>query len=42
MARIDGLQLRWVPRHKNTRADALSQRAFDDSPTIDNDATELS
>jgi ribonuclease HI len=42
MARIDGLQLRWVPRHKNTRADTLSQRAFDDSPTIDTDATELS
>jgi ribonuclease HI len=42
MARIDGLQLRWVPRHKNTRADALSQRAFDDPPTIDTDATELS
>jgi ribonuclease HI len=41
MARIDGLQLRWVPRHKNTQADALSQRAFDDSPIFDTDATEL-
>jgi len=29
MARIDGLDLRWVPRHKNQQADALSQRAFD-------------
>jgi ribonuclease HI len=42
MARIDGLQLRWVPRHKNTQADALSQRAFDDSPTLNTDAAELS
>jgi ribonuclease HI len=42
MARIDGLALRWVPRHKNQQADALSQRAFDDSPTSDIDAAELS
>jgi ribonuclease HI len=42
MARIAGLQLRWVPRHKNTQADALSQRAFDDFPTDDIDAAELS
>jgi ribonuclease HI len=42
MARIDGLALRWVPRHKNQQADALSQRAFDDSPVSDIDATELS
>lgn len=42
MARIDGLVLRWVPRHKNRQADALSQRAFDDSPTMDTDAAELS
>jgi ribonuclease HI len=41
MARVDGLQLRWIPRHKNTQADALSQRAFDDSPTFDTDAAEL-
>ena len=41
MAQIDGLTLRWVPRHKNTIADALSQRAFDDSPTLETDATEL-
>ncbi|MCS0592461.1 ribonuclease HI family protein [Massilia norwichensis] len=41
MAQIDGLALRWVPRHKNSLADALSQRAFD-LPTSDTDATELS
>jgi ribonuclease HI len=38
MARIDGLQLRWVPRHKNQQADALSQRAFDQISTPDFDA----
>lgn len=27
MARLDGATLRWVPRHKNGAADALSQRA---------------
>jgi ribonuclease HI len=42
MAQIDGLALRWVPRHKNSLADALSQRAFDDPSTSDTDATELS
>jgi len=42
MARIDGLALRWVPRHKNSLADALSQRAFDDFPISDTDAAELS
>jgi ribonuclease HI len=41
MAQIDGLALRWVPRHKNQKADALSQRAFDDSPLSNTDATEL-
>lgn len=41
MAQVDGLTLRWVPRHKNQKADALSQRAFDDSPSLDTDATEL-
>ncbi|MFC5547415.1 ribonuclease HI family protein [Massilia aerilata] len=40
MARIDGLALRWIPRHKNTQADALSQRAFDDSTTSNTDAAE--
>jgi ribonuclease HI len=28
LARLPGATLRWVPRHKNGRADALSQRAF--------------
>jgi ribonuclease HI len=41
MAQIDGLDLRWVPRHKNQQADALSQRAFDVPPSPDIDATEL-
>ena len=27
LARLPGATLRWIPRHKNTRADALSQRA---------------
>jgi ribonuclease HI len=40
MAQIDGLALRWVPRHKNQQADALSQRAVDLSPSSDLDATE--
>jgi ribonuclease HI len=42
MARIDGLSLRWVPRHKNQQADALSQRAFDEPSTTTTDAPELS
>jgi ribonuclease HI len=42
MARIDGLVLRWVPRHKNQQADALSQRAFELSHSSDIDAPELS
>jgi ribonuclease HI len=41
MAQIDGLALRWVPRHKNQQADALSQRAFDLSLSSSIDATEL-
>ena len=28
LARLPGATLRWVPRHKNTQADALSQQAF--------------
>lgn len=40
MARIDGLALRWIPRHKNTQADALSQRAFGEITTLDTDAAE--
>ncbi|MGH8853784.1 MAG: reverse transcriptase-like protein, partial [Telluria sp.] len=27
LARLPGATLRWIPRHKNARADALSQRA---------------
>ena len=27
LARLPGARLRWVPRHKNMDADALSQRA---------------
>ncbi|NNG23249.1 ribonuclease HI family protein [Telluria aromaticivorans] len=27
LAQLPGATLRWIPRHKNTRADALSQRA---------------
>jgi ribonuclease HI len=41
MARIDGLHLRWVPRHKNAQADALSQRAFDEPHPYDTNAPEL-
>jgi ribonuclease HI len=28
LGRLPDVRLRWVPRHKNTEADALSQRAF--------------
>lgn len=28
LARLPGATLRWIPRHKNAAADALSQRAF--------------
>ena len=46
MARIDGVRLRWVPRHKNQRADTLSQRAFGLFPSSSSeqasDATEQS
>ena len=28
MAQLDGVTLRWLPRHKNGAADALSQRAI--------------
>lgn len=30
LAQLPGARLRWVPRHKNAAADALSQRAFAD------------
>jgi ribonuclease HI len=32
LARLPGATLRWIPRHKNTRADALSQRAAQSHP----------
>jgi ribonuclease HI len=32
-ARLRGVALRWIPRHKNTAADALSQRARS-APTL--------
>jgi ribonuclease HI len=35
LARIDGVSLRWVPRHKNQLADALSQRALAHPSTPD-------
>jgi ribonuclease HI len=41
MTRITGLHLRWVPRHKNAQADALSQRAFDEPLSLAPDAAEL-
>lgn len=28
LARLPGASLRWIPRHRNSRADVLSQRAF--------------
>jgi ribonuclease HI len=28
LARLPQALLRWIPRHRNTRADALSQRAI--------------
>ncbi|PQO98292.1 hypothetical protein C5614_13145 [Massilia phosphatilytica] len=36
IARLPGVRLRWVPRHKNTGADALSQRALF---SVETDAT---
>lgn len=35
LARLPQARLRWVPRHKNLRADALSQRAAPPSPSVD-------
>jgi ribonuclease HI len=35
LARIERVSLRWVPRHKNQLADALSQRALAPSSDID-------
>jgi ribonuclease HI len=33
LARLPGSTLRWIPRHKNLQADALSQRAVPPHPT---------
>jgi ribonuclease HI len=38
LARLPGTRLRWVPRHKNLDADALSQRASL-APTLESDAS---
>lgn len=40
LARIERASLRWVPRHRNALADALSQRALAPSPTESADAHE--
>jgi ribonuclease HI len=34
LAHLPDVRLRWVPRHKNLEADALSQRALDTPPAI--------
>ncbi len=38
LARLPGATLRWIPRHKNSRADALSQRAAHEEHDEDADA----
>ncbi|MGI4718958.1 MAG: ribonuclease HI family protein [Janthinobacterium lividum] len=38
LARLPGATLRWIPRHKNGRADALSQRAAHEEHDEDADA----
>lgn len=40
LARLPQARLRWIPRHKNLRADALSQRAVPPSPvnTLEHEA----
>jgi ribonuclease HI len=42
LAMLSGVRLRWVPRHKNTCADALSQRALEACPPEDTDASNAS
>ena len=37
LARLPRARLRWIPRHKNAQADALSQRAVP-SPTLEHEA----
>jgi ribonuclease HI len=39
LADLPGVRLRWVPRHKNTAADALSQRALAGLPSEESDAS---
>jgi ribonuclease HI len=39
LADVPGVRLRWVPRHKNTGADALSQRALADLSFDESDAS---
>jgi ribonuclease HI len=38
--RLPDVRLRWVPRHKNLEADALSQRALADQPDHESDAND--
>lgn len=37
LAQLPGATLRWIPRHKNVQADALSQRAVPVPPTVKNE-----
>lgn len=39
LAQLPGTTLRWIPRHKNANADALSQRALDHLPDFTLDAS---
>ena len=39
LAEVPGVRLRWVPRHKNLEADALSQRALLAFPSEQSDAS---
>jgi len=39
LAHLPDTRLRWVPRHRNAAADALSQRAFATESTSDSNAT---
>jgi ribonuclease HI len=39
LANVPGVRLRWVPRHKNLDADALSQRALAGHPSEESDAS---
>ena len=35
LARLPGARLRWIPRHRNQQADALSQRAVPRPATME-------